>query len=139
MVKFGKKEKEMCNGKLIVTDFRKLSPDDFFLYEFESKKDFTEQMLLIAHDGKIYINKKEKGIDLIVRIFESLMKQNRRTLREYKKELANRYPKMKTFGEWSGMASRPDRDNNEVIQCLVKLLIPIEVKRREIERNYYSG
>lgn len=69
MVKFFEKkaEKEIfANGRIIVTDFRKLKKKDFPQYS-------SGDMLFLHYDGKIYIDSNNDGNEAIVMLLKMLV------------------------------------------------------------------
>lgn len=134
-----KKEKRMCEGRLIVTDFKKLNPADFEpLYHFNSKSELKEEAVLQSVKGVIYINSRNDSSDFLAKIFEFLMKESGKALKNYQRELKSRYPSVKSFTDWAEIAKREGCGSKNSVQSLIKLLIPIERKRRKIELDYYG-
>lgn len=134
-----KKEKKMCEGRLIVTDFKKLNPADFEpLYYFNSKSELREEVVLQSIKGVIYINSRNGSVDFLAKIFEFLMKETTKSLKNYQRELKSKYPTVKSFTDWAEIAKWGGCGSKDSIQSLIKLLIPIERKRRRIELDYYG-
>lgn len=134
-----RKEKRMCEGKLIVTDFKKLNPADFEpLYHFNSKSELKEEVVLQSIKGVIYINSRSDTSEFLSKIFEFLMKESTRALKNYQRELKSKYPSVKSFNSWAEIAKREGCGSKDSIQSLIKLLIPIERKRRRFEFDYYD-
>lgn len=134
-----KKEKKMCEGRLIVTDFKKLNPADFDpLYHFDSKSEFTEEIILQSIKGVIYINSRDDISEFLSEIFSFLMKQSITALKNYLRQLKSKYPSVKNFEDWAKIAEREGFGSEDSVQSLIKLLIPIERKRRKMELDYYG-
>ena len=134
-----KKEKKMCEGRLIVTDFKKLNPEDFEpLYHFNSKSELREEVVLQSMKGIIYVNSRNGSSELLSKVFEFLMGENMKSLKRNQRELKNKYPAVKSFTDWAEIAKREGLGSKDSIQCLVMLLTPIERKRRRAELNYYG-
>lgn len=134
-----RKEKRMCEGKLIVTDFKKLNPADFEpLYHFTSKSELREEIILQSIKGIIYINSRRDSDEFLSKIFEFLMKESTKNLKNYQRELRDKYPSVKSFNDWTEIAKRDGCGSKDSIQSLIKLLIPIERKRRRMEFNYFG-
>lgn len=134
MVGFKSKEKRLCGGKLIVTNFKRLNQKDFPAYD-----NLMEELAVFSPDGKAYVNTKMWGCDLVSGIFEVLIQESKGTLKKLKKEFSEKYPRVKDFDSWGEWAKSDGcTDNKEITESLAMLLIPIELKRREIEAGYYG-
>ncbi len=128
---FGIKEKARANGRIIITDFRKLRAADFKAFEVE-QRGMKDQLALVSVDGKVYLNLKHEGYDALADMWEILMQENRRTLLGYQKRYKKIFPHVKNFEDWGKMeGSAEDR-----VQALAVLMIPLELQRREIEIAY---
>lgn len=137
MVKFFNKKKKdvervLANGKIIITDFKYLNPDDFN-YCVKTKEELKEQLALLSPDGKLFVNSAQKGHEVISQIFQLLIPETKQTLNEYIKIYKKQYYYIKTFDDWTKMQA----DDKERTYALTMLLIPIEIKRREAEWAYY--
>lgn len=137
MVKiFNKKKKDvervLANGKIIITDFKHLSLDDFN-YCVKLKEELQGQLALLSPDGKLFINSAQEGHEMIADIFKLLIPETKQTLNEYIKIYKKQYYYIKTFDDWAKM----QEDDKGRIYALTMLLIPIEMKRRELEWAYY--
>lgn len=134
-----RKEKRMCEGKLIVTDFKKLNPADFEpLYHFNSKSELREEVVLMSIKGILYVNSREAISEFLTKVLEFIMKENMKTLKKYRRELKNKYPTIKSFADWGEVAKKGGCGSRDSLECLIMLLIPIEQKRRKAELNYYG-
>lgn len=127
-----------CKGNqyntITVTDFRKLNPVDFY-YVHGAIKDIRKEIILCSYDGRLFVNKKFDGADLIYGLFNSLIHENVDTLQEYAKEYGKLFPYIKTFDDWLTMK---DTDLNKV-HALAVLCVPIEKQRREIMSKYFNN
>lgn len=137
MVKiFNKRKKDIerviAGGKIIITDFKYLNPDDFN-YCVNTKEELKEQLALLSPDGKLFVNSAQEGHEMIADIFKILIPETKQTLNEYLKIYKKQYYHIKTFNDWAKMQA----DNKERTYALTMLLIPIEMKRRELEWAYY--
>lgn len=137
MVKFfNKKKKEvervLANGKIIITDFKYLNLDDFN-YCVKSKEELQGQLALLSPDGKLFVNSTQEGHEVISQIFQLLIPETKQVLNEYLKRYKKQYYYIKTFDDWAKMQA----DDKERTYALTMLLIPIEVRRREVEWAYY--
>ena len=132
MVNLKRKEKKICEGRLIVTDFKKLNPADFEpLYHFVSKAELREEIIL-------YINSRDAISEFLSKVLEFVMKENTKTLKKYRRELKNKYPAVKGFDDWGKIAKKEGCGSKDSLECLIMLLIPIERKRRKFEFDYYG-
>lgn len=122
-----------ANGKIVICDFKTLDPSDFLPLHNLHKSELIKELMLIAPDGKIYINYKIDGSQYVAGIFETIMQESQYTLDQYCKAFKPKYKKI-TFENIANMKGT----NEEITQAFALLCIPIEVKRRRIERNYYS-
>lgn len=140
MVRIWKKEKESCGGKLIATDFKRLNPKIFYPVHELTKEDLNKELALFAPDGKIYVNTKIEGWNLVFSTLEILIGQEMETLKEFEKENHKKFPNIKTFDDWAKLAqsAKTDEERNDAMQVLGMLAVPIEIKRREIEKEYYG-
>ena len=137
-MKFLKKKKKdaepiiRANGKIVITDFSKLDPKDF-LYNDLTQDNIEEQSSLLSFDGKVYINSEKEGYEYISNIFGILVHETRYALEQYAKRYKKQFPNT-TFYNWGEL----QESNEEKANILAALLVPAEIKRREIERAYYS-
>ena len=74
MVKiFNKKKKDiervLANGKIIITDFKHLSLDNFN-YCVKSKEELQGQLALLSPDGKLFVNSTQDGYEILSQIFQ---------------------------------------------------------------------
>ncbi len=137
MVKiFNKKKKDiervLANGKIIITDFKHLSLDNFN-YCVKSKEELQGQLALLSPDGKLFVNSTQDGYEILSQIFQLLIPETKQVLNEYLKRYKKQYYYIKTFDDWAKMQA----DDKERTYALTMLLIPIEIKRREAEWAYY--
>lgn len=137
MVKFFNKKKKdvervIAGGKIVITDFQYLNLDNFN-YCVETKQELQEQLALLSFDGKLFINSTQEGHEVIADIFKLLIPGTKQTLNEYLKVYKKQYYYIKTFDDWAKMR----KDDEGRIHALTMLLIPIEIKRRELEWAYY--
>lgn len=139
-MKIRTREKNLCGGRLIVTNFKKLNPKMFKpLYDY-TKKELQEELAVCAPNGSVYINAKKEGCELVYGIFESIMPEHKYTLEAYTREIKKRFPeikKIKTFEDWAALVTT-ETENEIITHALTVLMIPVELKRREIERSYYG-
>lgn len=129
-----KKEKTLANGRVVITDFRKLSPDGF-VTDVRTAAELREVSLLLSVDGKVYLDQDDAMSDIVADIFAVLMVAPRGELKMYKNMMQKRFWWVKTLDDWAEMRGS-DEDR---IRALSMLFIPTEEKRREIEMIYYGN
>lgn len=130
MVKFfEKKEKEkiFANGRIIVTDFRKLKKEDFPQYK-------NGDMFFVHYDGKIYLDSKDKANEAIIMLLKMLIQYPRAELIKMEKERKKRYSNIKTAEDLEKLKG----DNEAFMNALAMFIIPLEIKSREMEKAYYE-
>lgn len=121
-----------ANGKIILCDFKNLNTADFNLYDLE-KRELIKEYILVASDGRMYINSRLDGADFVSGIFEAIINESQYTLDQFCKAFKPKYPKV-TFENIADMKG----SNEEITQAFTLLCIPAELKRRKIEKEYYS-
>ena len=52
------RRKTLCNGKIVVINFKKLNPLDFEPVHHLDERSIKDELALCAPDGRIYINSK---------------------------------------------------------------------------------
>lgn len=137
MVKIGRKDKVLCGGKLILTNFKKLDPGFFNHVEDEQMDFFAKAGIVFTPDGKIYVDSHDKGIVSFVTIFEILMGEKKETLEEFQKIYSEKFPDIKDFDDLTARKWE-DEEKNDQAKALFMLSIPIELRRRELEMSYYG-
>lgn len=131
-----KKEKILCGGKLVLTDFGKLDPQMFQPNYDYSKEQLREELSVFMPDGRIFINSENENCELYAGIFEYLIPESRYILEQYKKEMKRRFPGIKSFDDWLEWAGA-GQDKENIVPVLAALMVPTEFKRRDMERMYY--
>lgn len=130
MVKFlqkRKKEETFASGRIVVTDFKKLKKADFPTYE-------NGGMFFMHYDGKIYFDSEDEANEAIIMAFKLLVQHPKSELRKFEREQKRRHPDIKTAGDLSKLKG----DNEAFMKALSMLLIPLEIKSRETQRDYYG-
>lgn len=124
-----KKEKGevFANGRIIVTDFKKLKKEDFPQYE-------NGDMFFVHYNGKIYLNSKDKANEAIIMLLKMLVPYSRAELLKFEKERKKRYPNIKTAEDLEQLKE----DDEAFMNALAMLIIPMEIKSREMEKAYYG-
>ncbi|MFG6319536.1 MAG: hypothetical protein K1W33_06780 [Clostridia bacterium] len=136
-MKLKNKEKKFCGGKLVVTDFKRLNPEEGLFLGEESPEQFCKELAAYSVDGKVYINAKINGSDIVAGIFQNLIPESKDSLWQYQEEYGKKFPHIKTFTDWESWAQK-ETDNEKIVHALVVLMIPLEMKRRSIESSYYG-
>ena len=121
-----------AGGKIVLMSFDGLNPADF-PYNDLTQENIGEQSSLLSCDGKLYINSAKEGYEYIWNIFGILVHETRYALEQYTKRYKKQFPDV-NFSNWGEL----QESNEEKANILAALLVPAEVKRREIERAYYS-
>lgn len=128
-------KKTLCNGKIVIVNFKKLKPQDFEPIHHLDAKSIKEELALCSADGRIYINSKQRWCKLVSSLFEILMKETRQVLQEYQEFISKKYPNIKTFDDFI-LWSEQNEDGEARMQVFTLLAIPIELQRRKIEQAY---
>lgn len=131
-----KREKRSNNKRLVLTDFRKLNPKNFLACEDVTRKQLNEQIALCSCEGIVYVNSNFKESEIIYGIFQNLMPEKHKTLEEFQSVYQAQFPNIKNFDDWSTAAK--NLSDEERIFSLSMLLIPAELSRRTLEREYYG-
>lgn len=131
MIKLSK-AKKYANGTVIVTNFNKLNPDDFIMYDLD-KDSIKDESLLCANNGILYINSKlENEATLAASVFELLIRESKETLLGFQRTYQKKYPDIKNWDDFEAMeGTKEDR-----INVFAMLSVPAELRRREIEAKY---
>lgn len=128
-----KRTQTKANGKIVVCDFKTLNSVDFLPLHNLHKSELVKELMLVAPDGKIYINSKIEGYDFVAGVFEIIIQESQYTLEQYSKAFKLKYSKV-TFENIGNMKGT----NEEITQAFTLLCIPAELQRRKIEKAYYS-
>lgn len=129
------RKRTLCNGKIVIVNFKKLKPQDFEPIHHLDAKSIKEELALCSADGRIYINSKQRWCKLVSSLFEILMKETRQVLQEYQEFISKKYPNIKTFDDFI-LWSEQNEDGEARMQVFTLLAIPIELQRRKIEQAY---
>ena len=129
------RKKTLCNGKIVIVNFKKLKPQDFEPIHHLDAKSIKEELALCSADGRIYINSKQRWCRLVSSLFEILMKETKQALQEYQEFISKKYPNIKTFDDFI-LWSEQNEDGEARMQVFTLLAIPIELQRRKIEQAY---
>lgn len=137
-MKLFQKEQVRGNGKIVVTDFRKLNPNDFKTLYSLTKEEIKKEVMLYSPDGRLFINNREDCSELLTEIFEYLMPYSQYDIEQFAKKQKQRFKEIKSLEDW-GEYAKTETDNNKRIDALGMLLVPAEVKRRQLEKSYYKS
>lgn len=121
------------NGKLNVVDFRYLKPADFKpVYNLE-KSDFVKETVIVSPEGYLYINSRIAGSAFLADIFETLMVEKQYTLEQYQKICKQDYPDvtLENIADFDG-------SDSERTKIFAGLVVPVELQRRRMEKEYFS-
>lgn len=129
------RKRTLCNGKIVIVNFKKLKPQDFEPIHHLDAKSIKEELALCSADGRIYINSKQRWCRLVSSLFEILMKETKQVLQEYQEFISKKYPNIKTFDDFI-LWSEQNEDGEARMQVFALLAIPIELQRRKIEQAY---
>ena len=129
------RKRTLCNGKIVIVNFKKLKPQDFEPIHHLDAKSIKEELALCSADGRIYINSKQRWCKLVSSLFEILMKETRQVLQEYQEFISKKYPNIKTFDDFI-LWSEQNEDGEARMQVFTLLAIPIELQRRKLEQAY---
>lgn len=122
-----KKEEVFANGRIIVTDFKKLKKEEFPQYE-------KGDMFFLHYDGKIYLDSEDGANEPIISALKVLVKYPKSELRKFEREQKRRYPDVKTAEDLEKFKG----DNDGFMKALSMLLIPMEIKSRDFQKAYYG-
>lgn len=136
-MKFGIKEKKLCNGKLVVTNFKRLNPENFMPLQNFTKEELRKQLAICTTDGKIYVNTGIEGYELISGIFENFIPETRSNLMQYQAEYSKKFPNIKTIDDWMAWAAT-EVNKEQIVHALAVLMVSCELERRKIENSYYG-
>lgn len=121
------KEEVIANGRIIITDFRRLKKDDFPQYE-------DGDMFFLHYDGKIFLDSENEANEAIIMLMKMLVQYPVKELRKFERDRRKRYPEIKTVEDLEKLKG----DNENFMNALSMFLIPMEIKSRETQRAYYG-
>lgn len=137
-MKLFQKEQVRGKGKITLTDFRKLNPNDFKSFYDLTKEEIKTEVILFSPDGRLFINNQEDCGELLTEIFEFLMQYSQYDIEQFAKKQKQRFKDIKSLEDW-GEYAKTETDNQKRINALGMLLVPAEVKRRQLEKSYYTS
>lgn len=121
------KKESFENGRIIVTDFRKLKKDDFPKYNIGD-------MFFLHYDGKIYLDSNEKANEPVIAVLKVLAQYPKSELRKWEKKRKMLYPNINTVKDLEKLRG----ENEDFMKALSMLLVPLEIKSRETKKAYYG-
>lgn len=128
MVKLlGKKEKRFADGRIVVTDFKKLKKDEF-------PRCKNGNMFFLHYDGKIYLDSNEEANEPIISTFKILAQYPKAVLRKWEKKRKLLYPEINTAEDLEKLKGNKE----DFMKALSMILVPIEIRSRETEKAYYG-
>lgn len=123
---FKKAEEEtFANGRVIITNFKKLKKENFPQYE---------DMLFLNYDGKIYIDMTDEANEAIVMVLRLLVQYSVAELRKWEREQKRRFPNIKDFPDLKELKG----EYGDFMNALGMLLIPLELESRQRQKAYYG-
>lgn len=127
ILKRKKKEEVFAGGRVIVTPFSELNKKDFPQYK-------DDDMFFLHYDGKIYINKEDPANEAIVILLKNLVQYPKKVLKQWEKEQKRKYPDIKRIEDLVALKE----DNEAFMKVLSGFLVPLEIKSREMQKEYYG-
>ena len=127
----------MISGRKIkIVNFKTLDPQKIHPYYSMDKKTIVKEMVLCSPSGEIYVNKKFRpSAKYLAEVFETLMQETSETLREYESQMKQEFQDVCSFEDWEKMEGSDVEKN----RAFAMLMVPIELRRRQIEKQYYNS
>lgn len=123
------------DSRIVIKDFKKLRISDYSdQYPNTTQKEFETLLAVFQPNGNIALNKRNAYCDLLEGTFALLMQQTASTLKEAEELYQAKYPDVNSIDE----ITKYEGDNLACVEIVARFVIPIEFKRREIERQYYN-
>lgn len=135
---FKKKEKKStepiykCGGKIVLVSFDGLNPADFPYKDDLTTENIGEQSILLSFDGRIFVNQNIEGNDALADLLEILARETRYNLDQWQRKNKKRFSNV-TFDNVAEI-----QDVQKRAEAITYLLIPSEIIRRSVEKQYYS-
>lgn len=128
------KVKIMGNGKLVLMDFKKLNPKTFYPVHNYTKNEIKNQYCLCTPTGKLYVNNSFEISEHVAGIMELLMQETRETIIQYQEAMQKKFPNIKKIEDLGNVKMI----ESDTIHAMAMLFVPLELARRDIEKNYYN-
>lgn len=123
------------DSRILVKDFKKLRVCDYEgQYPGVVQKEFEKLLAVFQPNGSIIINRRNAYCDLMKNVLSLLTQQTASTLKEAEELYQAKYPDVNSIDE----ITKYEGDNLACVEIVARFVIPIEFKRREIERQYYN-
>lgn len=121
-----------ANGKIVLVSFDGLNPLDFPYKDDLTTENIGEQSILLSFDGKIFVNQDIDGNDALTELLEVLARETRYKLDQWQRKNKKRFANV-TFDNVAEI-----QDVQKRAEAIAYLLIPPEIIRRSVEKQYYS-
>lgn len=121
-----------CGGKIVLVSFNGLNPSDFPYKDDLTTENIGEQSILLSFDGRIFVNQNIEGNDALADLLEILARETRYNLDQWQRKNKKRFANV-TFDNVAEI-----QDVQKRAEAITYLLIPSEIIRRSVERQYYS-
>lgn len=121
-----------CGGKIVLVSFNGLNPSDFPYKDGLTTENIGEQSILLSFDGRIFVNQNIEGNDALADLLEILARETRYNLDQWQRKNKKRFANV-TFDNVAEI-----QDVQKRAEAITYLLIPSEIIRRSVERQYYS-
>lgn len=121
-----------AGGKIVLTSFDGLNVGNFPYKDDLTAENIGEQSILLSFDGKIYVNQNIEGNDALADLLEVLARETRYKLDQWQKKNKKKYANV----DFDNVAEIQDMQKRA--EAITYLLIPSEIIRRRVEKQYYS-
>lgn len=121
-----------CGGKIVLVSFDGLNPADFPYKDDLTTENIGEQSILLSFDGRIFVNQNIEGNGALADLLEILARETRYNLDQWQRKNKKRFANV-TFDNVAEI-----QDVQKRAEAITYLLIPSEIIRRSVERQYYS-
>lgn len=120
------------NHKIVIVNLAKIDPGKCYPAQL-SRKELRQMELCFSFDGKVYINSKSQLCELLANVFALLIPEQISDLEAFIQKYKEKFAELKSIADVSKVES-------DMRYCaIVYFMIPAEMKRREIEKNYYKS
>ena len=126
-------EKKNDAERVVVTDFSKLKENALNEFGEDPFMNMNGQVILIGKDGHLFIDEKSGTAELLRNIWKVFLQENIFTLLSFYQMYKDKYPDacLETLNEM-------EVDEKEKMQLFTAFLVPVELKRRATEREYFG-
>lgn len=127
------KEKELANGKIKIVPFDKLDMIPFMaIYGNMTEQQLRDSLVITSPDGVWYVDARNESAEYFAQMMEHLISESRYTLEGYRKRYAMEFKGVNFYN----VGEVPDEKKSLAIGWL---LIPYELKRRDVCNMYYKS